>query len=114
MASNYRDLNAYRLAAALADEVYRRVRAWNEFDQRTMGEQLMRAVDSVGSNIAESSGRWTTADRRNFLVIARGSLHETEHWLDRARARDLINDDLPEKIPEIARCLNGLLKRSHG
>ena len=73
--------------------------------------QLVRAADSVHANIAEAAGRWTKSDKRNFLMIARGSLYETENWITRARARGLLTDDYDEQLAEIARTLNGLIKR---
>jgi four helix bundle protein len=75
-----------------------------------MGDQLIRAADSVPANIAEATGRWTAADKRRFLLIARGSLHETENWLERASNRGLLSPDLLDRIPEIARTLNGLIR----
>ena len=79
-------LAAWRLSVELADELHGAVVRWPEFDRDSVGLQLMRSVDSVGANIAEAAGRWSAADKRRFLLIARGSLYETEHWIDRARA----------------------------
>ena len=47
----------------------------NNFD-RYVNDQLSRASFSVPLNIAEGSGKFSKADRRNFFVIARGSLFE--------------------------------------
>ena len=75
-----------------------------------MGLQLVRAADSVGANIAEASGRWSSADKRRLLVIARGSLYEAEHWLERADARGLPTPDA-NRLRELAWVLSGLIKK---
>jgi four helix bundle protein len=111
MASSFRDLVTYRLAVALADDVHSHVRGWPSLDRWSSGIQLIRAVDSVGANIAEADGRWNTPDRRRLLMIARGSLYETEHWMLRAEARGLLPTGASERVDEIARTLNGLIKR---
>jgi four helix bundle protein len=72
---------------------------------------LLRAIDSVGANIAEAAGRWTKAERRRFLVTARGSLYEAEHWIDRARARQLILPSNLDRLDIAVKALNGLIRR---
>ncbi len=71
----------------------------------------MRAADSIGANIAEAAGRWHEADKRRLLIIARGSLYETEHWLVRAASRNLVAKSYDGQIAEIARMLSGLITR---
>ena len=110
MASTFRNLTAYRLAAELGDDVHEAVARWPSFARWTVGLQLVRAADSVAANIAEASGRWHEADKRRLFIVARGSLYETEHWLLRAQRRSLPTSETDEKLDELARTLNGLVK----
>jgi four helix bundle protein len=112
VASNFHDLAAYRLAVGLAADVYAAVARWPAFDRSTVGVQLVRSADAVGANIAESTGRWTKTDKRRVLIIARGELHETEHWLATAAQRGLLHGDPSNRVAEVARALNGLIKHS--
>jgi four helix bundle protein len=111
MASNFRSLDVYRSARALADEVHGLVVRWPAFERGSTGAQLVRAIDSVTANIAESAGRWTVADRRHHLRVARGSLLEAEHWLEVAHARGWTPTDLTDRVPPIARMLSGLIAK---
>jgi four helix bundle protein len=107
--SDFRQLAAYRLAARVSDEAYDLVAAWPSFDRWSLGMQLVRAADSIGANIAEATGRWSFADKRRLLLIARGSLLEVEHWLARAEQRGLLAT--PPDLTELAKTLNGLIRR---
>jgi four helix bundle protein len=111
MASRYRQLRVYRLATSLAAEIRSDVLRWTSFDRDSLGLQLIRAIESVGANIAEAEGRWHAADKRRLLFIARGSLYETEHWLSRAQESGLRCPAAPDQLSEIGRLLNGMIKR---
>ncbi len=50
--------------------------------QYSVGNQLVRAADSIGANIAEGYGRFSFKEKLYFTRIARGSLYETKHWLE--------------------------------
>jgi four helix bundle protein len=109
--SEFRDLVAYDLVRALANELHQAIAAWPKFDRWSVGIQLIDAVDSVGANIAEAAGRLHAPDRRRILLIARGSLYETEHWLLTAEERGLLAAGSTDRLDEIARTLAGLINR---
>jgi four helix bundle protein len=111
MRSQYRDLVVYQRASEIADDVFREVARWDSFNRWSTGMQLLRAVDSIGANIAEATGRWTQKDQRRQLFIARGSLLETEHWIATCERRDLLEAGTNERLDEIARALMGLINK---
>jgi four helix bundle protein len=112
VASKFHDLVSYRHAVAIADDLWEVVGMWDSFHRWSMGMQLVRAADSIGANIAEATGRWHEPDKRRLLYVARGSLHETEHWLARAEARRIFpTEELEVRLAELARTLNGLIRR---
>jgi four helix bundle protein len=109
--SGFLDLAVYRRSVALADAVRGHVRAWDSVDKWSAGIQLIRAADSIGSNIAEATGRWSHTDQVRFLYMARGSAYEVQHWLARAIARQLpCPTGAAQEADEIGRMLNGLVE----
>ena len=88
--TNFEKLQVYKLAEDLADGIWDVVRTWDYLAKNTVGKQMIRAADSIGSNIAEGTGRGTLEDNRRFIRMARGSLYETQHWLRRAYKRSLL------------------------
>jgi four helix bundle protein len=111
---SFRDLVVYRRSASLADALHSVVWRWSSFDRWTVGVQLVRAADSVGANIAEAAGRRTDPEKRRFLIVARGSVLELQHWLDRAAARRLqLPPNTGRDAAELGRMLNGLVKATN-
>ena len=105
---NFRELEVYRLASRVADSVYEAVRLWPDLDRRTTAVQVIRAADSVPANIAEGYGRWTRKDLRHFLIVARGSSFELQHWIETAARRGL---DLPREARATAHRVSQMLNR---
>jgi len=107
-------LRIYKLAENLSDEIWDIVDKWKYFEKDTLGNQLVRAVDSIGANIAEGYGRHHHREFLNFLYFARGSLYETQHWLNRAMSRNLIdenrNKDINNKLLNLLRQLNSFIQ----
>ncbi len=112
--TNFENLKVYQLAEKSADVIWDIVIEWDYFAKDTVGKQLVRAVDSIGANIAEGIGRYSLPDNRRFARVARGSLYETKHWLRRAYKRKLLNktdiDLLYPITDELTKVLAGYLK----
>ena len=106
MFQELKDLDVYNISEELSDRFWMEIIGWDYFAKDTVGKQLVRAVDSIGANIAESYGRYHYRDRLNFLYYARGSVYETRFWLERARRRNLIN---PEECTDLIEVIEGLL-----
>ena|SRR5437879_3552241 len=105
----FQRLKVYKMAEELADEVWRAVFKWHYFARDTVGKQMVRAVDSIGANIAEGTGRGTYQENRRFVKIARGSLYETRHWLRRAYQRQLLRREQVNKIRPLIDNLSPML-----
>lgn len=76
---------------------------------RTARDQLSRASFSIVLNIAEGSGRFSNPDRRNFFVIARGSIFECVAILDVLHDRSVIDQSLFTELQVLADELSRIL-----
>ena len=108
------DLEIYRLAMEISDEIWFTVIKWNNIAKYSMGQQIIRSADSIAANISEGSGRYHFKDRKNFMFYARGSHSETKTWLTKARNRkvisqDFFNDEI-QKMERLGVKLNNYIK----
>jgi len=99
--AQFEELKVYQLSEELSDTVWEIAKTWSVFVRNTIGNQLVRAADSIGANIAEGAGRGSFQDNRRFIRVARGSLYETQHWLRRAFKRGLLQSDDTTKLKKI-------------
>jgi four helix bundle protein len=114
MSRGFEHLEVYRLSEDLAAAVWNLVIRWEPFAKMTVGNQLVRAADSIGANVAEGTGRGTYKDNKHFARIGRGSLNETRHFLRRAFRRGLLDEsqiaELKPIIHELGPRLNAYIK----
>lgn len=85
-----KNLEIYKIARELSKEGWVVYRGMENEHRFALGQQFIRAIDSVGANIAEGFGRYHYLDSVKFYYNARGSLWESKHWTDLLRERDLI------------------------
>jgi len=112
MAFQFENLHVYQKSVDFADDI---CTATEQFTRgyRFLVDQLNRASLSISANIAEGTGRFTKADRKNFFIIARGSVQECVPLLELARRRALPQDtrhaELKSQLQEIAKMPSGLI-----
>lgn len=98
---DFENLQVYQLAEKLSNEIWKIVKEWEYFAKDTVGKQIVRSADSIGANIAEGNGRYSSLDNQRFIKMARGSLYETIHWLRLAYHRQLLTDEKIKNIKPI-------------
>ena len=82
------DIESFRISFHLSNYVWDVVLKWNNFSQRTVGEQFVRAVDSISANIAEGFGRYGKKDKIKFYRYSQGSLSESLNWNEKSKVRN--------------------------
>ncbi len=97
-----RDLEIYKLAkelSTIAWKIYENL-PWQ--NKKTIGNQFIDAIDSVGANIAEGYNRYHYLDKIKFYYNARGSLAEgCDHWLELLYNRQMTNSEEYDKMKKI-------------
>jgi len=109
----FENLEVYQKAVNFADKIMQITTAFPRGYYYLL-DQLNRAALSISTNLAEGNGRFTKADRKNFFIIARGSVQECVPLLQLAHRRGLINkethNNFREELEIIAKMISGLIK----
>jgi len=87
------DINAYKISFQLSNYVWNIVARWNIFEKKTIGDQFVRAIDSISANIAEGFGRYHKKDKIHFYKISYGSITESLDWNEKSSHRKLLADE---------------------
>ena len=107
------DLECYRISFHLSNYVWDIVIKWNSFSQRTVGEQFVRAVDSISANIAEGFGRYGKKDKIKFYRYSQGSLNESLDWNQKSKVRKLFSKGEYEfifgELQKLPKAINALV-----
>lgn len=86
------DLYVYQVAMEIGELVWNIVNKWEYFPRKTLGDQFVRAADSIAFNISEGYGRFHYKENKNFCYYSRGSAKETLTATNKAKTRGLITD----------------------
>jgi four helix bundle protein len=105
----FEDLIGWQKAHELAIEVYRitsREPFCRDFGLR---DQIQRAAVSVMSNIAEGFERYSRAEFKQFLSVARGSVAEVRSQLHLARSLEYVNGENFDTINVLCKDISNLI-----
>ena len=101
-----KDLEVYQISRELSRLGWDVYKAFSFEQKKTMGDQFIRSIDSVGANISEGYSRFHYLDKIRFYYNSRASLSEAiEHWLELIYERGLIDQNLFEEIKQLAKVL---------
>jgi four helix bundle protein len=110
---DFQKLEVYQKAKSFCLDL-KEVQKKSRFDKVTT-DQLRRASFSIMLNIAEGCSRFSNKDRKNFMVIARGSAFECVAILEYLSAINEIEQETYDKyegrLDEISRMLYGLIRK---
>ena len=111
---SHKDLDVWRLAIDLAQDVYEVSKGFPRDEQFGMMSQMRRAAVSIAGNIAEGAARNGQREFTQFLYIALGSASELETHLEIARRVCLMAEGdfarLDTLLARVAQMLRGLIR----
>lgn len=108
------ELKVYQCAMEIGELIFDITVKWDVFNKKNLGDQYLRAADSIALNIAEGYGRFHYKENKNFCWYARGSLFETKSANQKAFNRKLITEEeynsLLNKLKHCHLLLNSYIK----
>jgi len=111
---DYHNLRIWQKADQLAKDVYLLTKAFPKEELFSLTSQLQRASLSIPTNIVEGFYRGRK-EFAQFLVVAIGSLKETEYLLDIANQRGYIkspeHQNLQNQLVELSKMISVFLKK---
>lgn len=111
---SYRELEAWREAMTLVEEVYRATASFPQHEIYGLTQQIRRSAVSIPSNIAEGQGRKSPGGFKYHTLIARGSLCELETQLLLAERLAYLECEksraLQERMQLVGRLIGGLVR----
>ena len=110
---DFQKLDVYQKAKEINKDITKTL-ASKTFD-RVTNDQLRRASFSIMLNIAEGSSRFSKKDRRNFLVVSRGSAFECAAILEYLYESNELSQAIFNKyfafLEEISKMLFSLIRK---
>ena len=114
MAVDFTELRVWQIAHKLTIDIYLLTKNFPKEEIYGLISQLRRAAVSVEANIAESHGRFHSADIVRFLLDSRGSIYEVQSLLmiskDVGYCTSRSTDDLLKQYSDLAKQINSLIR----
>lgn len=108
------DIEAYKIAFKLSNQVWEIVIKWDYFAKDTVGKQIVKAIDSISANIAEGFGRYSKKDKIKFYRYSLGSLYESLDWNEKSHFRSLLSQEdysfIFNELIKLPKALNSLIQ----
>lgn len=111
---SFKDMEVWKLSMSLCIKMADLTKHLPRYEDYALNSQIRRCTNSISSNIAEGFGRRTSADKRNFYVMARGSAFEAQNHLFYGRALGYFQEkeckEYLNQYNELIHQLNKLIK----
>jgi four helix bundle protein len=112
---NFKELKVWQKSMDLAIAIYKVIASLPSDEKYGLVSQMKRCAISISSNIAEGSGRGSSAQFKYFLSISQGSAFELETQLILAKRLELLDDtfatDLIDRTIEIQKMVCALERK---
>jgi four helix bundle protein len=116
-AKSFRDLVVYQKAKAVSRIIFELSKTFPKEETYSLTDQIRRSSRSIGAQIAEAWGK--RRYKKHFvskLTDSDSEQLETQHWVgDAADCKYITRDqekDLIERLSEIGRMLNSMIKKA--
>lgn len=119
MAGGFEELDAWKLAHALALDLYRVIERFPPRERYGLTLQIRRAALSIPANLAEGSARQSPKEFFQFCSVARGSIAEVRYFLRFSRDIGWVDQETHQHIVEryerVSKMTNALMSylRTH-
>lgn len=112
---DFRTLSVYQKAMGLSKEVYSIIKQLPDIERFAMVSQMIRAVTSISSNLAEGQTTLYKKKELTFISTAIGSCGEMRCWYDHCLNLNYITQEQFEKLDkdteEVMKMLIGYIKK---
>jgi four helix bundle protein len=112
---DFKNLIVWQKARELSKDIYKVCGKFPKFETYAARQQMIRAVTSIGANIAEGNGQLYKKRQISFFNNALGSASEIRHWLVTALDNGYISSEEYEKLEqqtvEIIKMTYGCIKK---
>ena len=114
--NSFKNLGVWKASHELMLLIYKLSSEFPRSEEYRITNQILRAVVSIPTNIAEGIGRFSKKEYVQFLIIARGSLEEVKYLVLLCRDLNYLssehnNDNIEVYTNNIGKMLNGLINR---